>query len=175
MTILTIILISFFVFMLAFDYASTRGYIKAKILHFIALTFLIYNHLSCFQWLVWVIIYPSMQEKINIQVGVIGGELNFFQNIIFIVLGVVILFSVFGMLNRKDSYRRILVRVLPFVIPSSAIAFYINCKQHGLMLDDYVLLLIGFIVYAILYLSIIFLYRSKLMVEFFKAKSAVIR
>lgn len=175
MAILTVFLILFFVFILVYDYASTRGYIKAKILHFIALAFLIYNHLSCFHWLVWVIIYPSMQDKLNIQVGVIDGELNFIQNIIFIVLGVVILFSVIGMLNRKDSYRRILVRVLPFVIPSSAIAFYINCKQSRLMLDDYVILLIGFIVYAMIYLSIFFLYRSKLMVEFFKAKSAVIR
>jgi len=175
MAILTVFFILFFAFILVFDFASSRGYIKAKALHLIALAFLLYNHLSCFQWLVWIIRYPSVREKLNGKVGVISGELNFIQNVLFLVLGVVIVISVFGMLNRKDSYRRMLVRVLPFVIPSGAISYYVKCKQHEIMLNDYVLLLIGFIVFAALYLSIFLLYRSKLMVEFFKAKSNIVK
>lgn len=170
MTLFTVFFILFFCIIIVYDFSKTKGYIKAKILHVISLTFLFYNHLSCFQWLAWIIRYSEMQEKLTRQVGIISRELNFVQNVVYIVLGVVIMISVFGMLNRNDFYRRTLIKVLPFIIPSGAISFYTGYTQHGPNLNDYVVLTIGFIVFTLLYLGIFFLYRSKFMIDFFEQK-----
>lgn len=167
------ILISIFVFILIRKYSELKGFTKEKILHIISLIYLIYSHSSCFQWLIWLIDHnDDFQSRFNISVGIIPAYINFYQILLYLCLSVIIIITLIGMFYLKDLSRRILIRVLPFVIPSSTISFYIGFKQQFQAFNDYIILFIGLIFYSAIYIGLCLLYRSKFMVELFKAKPA---
>lgn len=170
--ILNLIFILFFAYFLFKNSLSTKGYFKAKVLHMISLAYLFYTHSSSFRWIVWLINQNNnIQIQFNVSIGIIPASLNFYQSIIYLSLSIVIVLLSFGMLNRNDLSRRTLIKVLPFVIPSGAISFYGGFRQHVQLGNDYVILLVGFVFFSAIYFGLLFLYRSKFMVEFFKAKS----
>ena len=152
------------------ELSSTKGYVKAKILHTICLAFLFYNHLHSFQGIMWLIKSPGLYKELNIQVGIISGEINLVQNLIHILLGAIVVILAFGMLFRNDFSRRVVIWVLPLLIPTGTIAFYIDFNQYDLISNDYTIFFIGFMIFSFIYLGITLLYRSKFMKVFFYAK-----
>ena len=168
-----ILIIVFFAIVLVSDFKKTKGFVKAKVLHFLVLTYLFYNHMAAFKWLAEIVI--SSETRCNLQktVGLINGTINYIQNLVLVVVSIIIVISAFGMLNRNDYYRKILLRAILFVIPSEIINYYVSyvsSPKVNLIIDDYAPLIIGFVISISINLFIFFLYRSRLMLDFFHAK-----
>lgn len=123
-----------------------------------------------FKWFAEIIMSSEVRSGLQKRVGLINGNLNYIQNLILVVVGIVIVISAFGMLNRNDFYRKTLLRAILFVIPSETINFYVTYPRMNLIIGDYCLLFIGFLIAASITILIFCLYKSRLMLDFFYAK-----
>lgn len=168
---LKIVFLLIFIIILFLDYSKTKGFIKAKIFHALALSYLFYVHLDSFKWVIGFIRqYDIFQMGMKTEIGFISENVNFYQNIIFIILGLFITFFAFGMLSRSNIFRNCLTKIILFIIPFGVISFYTGFKQQMTAMNDYLILIIGIIIVCGIYLSIFLLYRSAFMKEFFNAK-----
>ena len=168
--ILKTIFIFFIAFVIYLDFSKTKAQLKAKIFHVLAILFLLYTNFSSLISVFRLLREVNFLQNLKVQVGVISPTMNLYQNLIYIVFGCVIVILVMGMINRSDFARRNLIIILPFLIPSNVISFYIGVKQNFVGANDYLILLIGLFIFTCIYLIIFFLYRSEFMISFFKAK-----
>lgn len=168
--IIKAIILIYILVILFIDFSNVKRYYKAKLVHAITVLCLIFNHISSFTWIIAMISQNNIIEKLRVKAGIISADLNFLQSIIYIVLGIVIFLLAFAILKRSDLARKNLIRILPFLIPSNAISFYMGFKLHFAAANDYLVLFIGFFVCTGLYLAFFFLYRSEFMLSFFKEK-----
>jgi hypothetical protein len=152
------------------DFKSSKGFLKQKIFHVIALSLLIFNHTNSFKWFFFLINhYSEYYSKWFIQAGIIPPIISFVFNIFDIVLGVVLFVCSWVMLTRNDKYRNIVIKILPFKIIVSLPTLYMDYNQATTPVDK-MSHLIGGSLFILTFIGICFLYRSKFMREFFDEK-----
>jgi hypothetical protein len=170
MGIVSFIGLALIIIVLLSNYSRTRGFLGAKILHFLSLLFLLYNHFQVIPWLINSLSNRNLINRINEKVGIISEELNIIHSLFYIVFSIIIVCCSLGILIRNNRSRKILLWILPFIIPISTISFYIRFKNQNPLINDHVILIIGFLISSLIYLGLFFLYKSKLMVSFFNEK-----
>ena len=98
--------------------------------------------------------------------GIIAPEINFIVILISNILGVTLFILVFSLLNRRESARKVVVRILPFAVLTSLPSLY----ELYLHQDDEltrVLALFLIIIFILIYSFLFFIYRNKSMKNFF--------
>lgn len=164
-----IIAFIFLVFGLYKNYQWDKGlHQKAKVIHATALVYFIYHFGSSFGYIGWILRnFEVFEERYKVQVGIISANMNFYSTLFHVFLCLLIIWFAFGMISRKNSSRQNLLRVLPLIIPTETISMYRGFQGSDPIPQDFLVLGVGFIIALTLNFGLFFLYRSKIMIDFF--------
>jgi len=158
-------------FILQKDFKKTSGFVKQKILHVIGTFSLFLLNVTSFRYLYHLIVnfQDYYQRSKPTWLGTAAPELNIFIILISNILGVVILASVFGLLNRRNSARKLTIRIIPYAVLTSLPGLYdLYLRQSEILVQILAIVLIVF--FILIHIVLFLIYNSKKMSEFFVSK-----
>jgi hypothetical protein len=166
----TIYLIVGFSILLIVEYTKIKGYNKLKVLHFITSIFLIWHSSSSIHEIFYLFDnHKNHLLKHEFGLNQIDQTINSINKYYGTILNCVLFVISIGIAGRIEKARRIVVRLILWMIPSSMIAIYIGAKGDGGIYSP-VYLVLGLIISIIVYYPIYFLYKQENMKEFFLQK-----
>lgn len=153
------------------DFRKTSGFTKQKILHVIGTFSLFLLNVTSFRYLYHLIVnfQDYYQKSKATWLGTIVPELNIFVILISNILGVVLLVSVFLLLNRRNPVRKFTIRIIPFAVLTSFPGFYDLYLRQSEIIDQ-ILVIVLIVFFVLIYLGLFLIYNSKNMSEFFVSK-----
>ena len=162
------------VFGLIKDFKKDKGLNKkAKVYHTILLSLLIASYAGTLRSLAWGIKnFEKAQIQFSVDVGIVPGNIHFILFILNLVLSLVVLFSAYQMINRKETARKRMLLVFPFLGLTSIFNFYrgwLNTPDE-LILNDMTILLIATIIMGGITFFYFKIYNSDWMSSFFSFK-----
>lgn len=160
------LLLIFLIIILIKDFQSSKGFIKQKIFHVIALITLLYIFQDSFR-----LIFYNIKDyfiKYNIACGVIPPFANFIITMLHLILNFIIFMLIFGLFVRKEISRIALVKLLPISIIFVFYSMYKVYLQQESAAGRIVSIIVS-VLFILLELGIFFLYKSKFMIIFFQS------
>jgi len=171
----TIIALIIIAFGLIRDFKRDKGLNKkAKIYHSILITLLIALYAGSFGVLGSVIRnFEKIKARFSVDIGIISGEIHIVLYFLHLGISLFVLVFAYQMVSRKEIARKRLLIFLPVLGVLSTFNFYrgwlnIPNEPGELILNDWVILLIGLIIaggLTILYMKV---YSSEWMKKFFQ-------
>lgn len=159
------------------DYGTDKGkHTKAKIFHAICMLLLVYSCADAPAILGRILAhFGNFQQKLDVPVGFISGHAHMFLYIAHTLICTIVLILAARMFNRRDSARKQLIYVLPLLVLSEGINFYMGWVGAGddQELSDMLIFWIGFAVMGSIGGVIMWIYSTRFMKEFFMPQQPI--
>ena len=146
---------------------------KAKLLHSILLTLLIWGYAGSFVKMGWLINnFDRVKGLFGTEIGILSGNVHLVIFYLDLILSIIVLVYSYQMINRKENARKKLLLFLPFLAIVSVFQFYISWLNSGIdtIFNDYIILSIGVFIIGTVTFIYLKTYGSDFMKAFFNFK-----